>query len=373
MNFGFWADLKGLQFHDAAANTAWIQAMPLGTYHHPIYGEIKLTEARSKRFADNVNNNVVGTALDIDYDHKATTGAAAGWVKQAESRGAAGLHLLVEFTQKAADAIRAGEWRYFSPEFQDKWKHPKTQQEFEDVLRGGGLTNRPFLKDILPVNLSELSFVPENKEVGVTPKELRESLGLAETATDDEVRAKLKELKDKEPPTPPAPPTNEPPKVELDDKLKGELAKLVEGNPALKALTDLVTTQAQQLSTLQETIKRDSVARKLADVDKGKIAMSPAAKEAMQNILLGENVAAGAEAFLKLLSDGTALVETGERGGGDPTTLGETDSEKLFDKAIEDLMAKNPKMEYADAVTEVSRSNPKLFQEYRDASTAFKA
>jgi len=369
MKFGFYTDLKGHQFHDG--NVTWLQAMPLGKYKHPLYGDIEFDEDRVKRFAKNVNDNVVGTALDIDYDHKAYTGKAAGWIKQAEGRGSDGLHIQVEFTPEAVASIRNGEYRYFSPEFADKWTHPKSGTEFVDVLRGGGLTNRPFLKDILPVNLSELSFeIPgkSKKEEGVTPKELREALGLAETATDAEVRAKLTELNKPAPPAdPPTPP------ADPNAALLAELKKLTDANPAMKALADLVEAQGNQLTEMKEQIRRDTVARKLADVDKGKIVLAPAAKEAFQNILLGDKVAEGAEAFLKLLTEGTALVETGERGGGDPTTLGETDAEKLFDKAIEDLMKANTGMQYADAVTEVSRSNPKLFAEYREASTAFKA
>jgi hypothetical protein len=377
VKFGYWADLKGLQLSEN--NTTWIQAMPLGTYQHPIWGEIKFTEKRSKRFADNVNNNVVGTELDIDYEHKARTGEAAGWIKQAESRGSAGLHVLVEFTADAATAIHAGKWRYFSPEYDDKWTHPKTQVEHEDVLRGGGLTNRPFLKDILPVNLSELSFaIPgdDHKEEGVTPKELREALGLAETATDDEVRAKLQELKPKDPPKPPtnAPPTPPTPPAQppVDTAaLLDEMKKLAEGNPALKALADLVSAQGTQLVEMQKLMKVEAVNRKLEAVDKGKVVLAPAAKDAFRSILLGENIADQTEAFLKLLAEGSALVETGERGGGDPTKLAESDAEKKFDAAVEKLMA-DKKMDYASAATQVARDDPKLFDEVREASTAFK-
>lgn len=363
MKFGFYADLRGIQFSEG--NKSWIQAMPLGEYKHPIHGVIKFDEERSKRFADNVNNNVVGTALDIDYDHKAYTGKAAGWVQQAESRGAAGLHLLIEWTPEAVQSIRNGEYRYFSPEYADAWTHPKSQKEFKDVLRGGGITNRPFLKDILPVNLSELSFENPSKEAGVTPKELRESLGLPETATDDEVRAKLSELQPK-PPAPPAPPAPAP----VVDEAK--LNELVAANPALKALTDLVTAQSQQIATLIETTKRNQVSTRLSEADRGKQVMSPAAKEAMEKLLLGESVADNAEAFLKLLAEGNAIVETGERGSGNPEEIGLTDAEKIWDERVAKAMSEQ-KIDYAAAAEQVAKADPKLFKEYREASTAFKA
>jgi len=367
VNFGYYTDLRGIQFHDD--NTAWIQAMPVGKYKHPIYGDIEFNEERAQRFADNVNKGVVGTALDIDYDHKAYSGKAAGWVQQAENRGAAGLFLKVDFTPDAVKAIKNHEYRYFSPEFQDAWTHPKTGKEHKDVLRGGGLTNRPFLKDILPVNLSELTFEMnprKQQEAGVTPKEIRDSLGLAETATDEEVRAKLTELqKLQTPPTPPVPPTppaptNAPP-VQLD-----------ESNPTIKVLMDMIKAQGEQITAMATQVKLNDVDRKLADSDKGKVVMAPAAKDAFRKMLLGEDVPAQAEAFLKLMAEGTALVETGERGGGDPSKLGETDAEKAWDEAIAKLMEKD-KLSYGDAATAVARDNPKLFGDYREASTAFKA
>lgn len=371
MKFGFYSDLRGIQFHEG--HKTWMQALPLGKYKHPLYGELVFNEERAKRFAANVNNNVVGTALDIDYDHKAHTGKAAGWVQQAESRGANGLFIEVEFTPEAAAAIKAGEYRYFSPEFADKWTHPKSGTEFTDVLRGGGLTNRPFLKDIMPVNLAELSFLFPTKEEGVTPKELREALGLAETATDEEVRAKLKELAETKPQDKPED------KPDANEALLAELKKFAETNPAMKALADMVQAQqtvladqAKQLTAMSEQMKLHGVRTQLDEATKGKLVLAPAAREAFEKIMLGDSVADQASAFLKLLAEGTAIVETGERGGGDPTKLDETDAEKLWDKKLAELMASD-KLSYGDAAIELAKRDPKLFAEYREESTAFKA
>jgi hypothetical protein len=157
-HFGYMVDLTGLQFADGAngSPTSWIQCMPLGTYEHPFFGEIDFTPEKLKQFAASVHNQVRGTELDIDYDHKMNSGEAAGWVKDAEVRESEGLWILVEWTKTAAEKIKEKAYKYFSPEFADKWKHPKTGAIYENVLFGGGITNRPFLKDILPLNLSEL-------------------------------------------------------------------------------------------------------------------------------------------------------------------------------------------------------------------------
>jgi phage I-like protein len=170
--FGYFVDLSTIQLSDD--RPSWIQAMPLGKYKHPFFGDIEITPERVKRFSDNVNNKVRGTDLDIDYDHKMTSGEAAGWVTAADAR-TDGLYLLVDWTPKARQSIREKAYRYFSPEFTDEWEHPKTSVKYKDVIFGGGITNRPFLKDIAPINASELVLgdqVTNTGGTGMDPKEL---------------------------------------------------------------------------------------------------------------------------------------------------------------------------------------------------------
>jgi hypothetical protein len=142
--FGYLVSTKTFDEDDPS----WIHALALGKFNHPTHGEIEITPERVERFADNVNNRVRGIDIDIDYDHKAKDTAAAGWVRAAQSRDD-GLWLQVDWTDRAKAAIKSKEYRYFSPEYRDEWN------EHKDVLFGGGLTNRPFLKDLVPLNLSE--------------------------------------------------------------------------------------------------------------------------------------------------------------------------------------------------------------------------
>jgi phage I-like protein len=154
--YGFIVDTRGLEFDES--NRSWVQMVPFGEWVHPVYGHLNITPERAQRFASNVNNNVRGQQLDIDYAHKedSTKGQkAAGWVIQAEVRDT-GVWGLIEWTPVARKELDDGEWRYFSPEFQDEWLDPRTQTIHRDVLFGGALTNRPFLKGILPINLSEV-------------------------------------------------------------------------------------------------------------------------------------------------------------------------------------------------------------------------
>jgi phage I-like protein len=140
----------------AENDLTWLHAMPVGTCNHPVYGELSFTPERLARFADNVKNRARRIELDIDYNHKedpAKGHKAAGWIKDADLRND-GLWIGVQFTDTAKAEIEAGEWRYLSPEFKDEWED-EYGNIHKDVLFGAGLTNRPYLKDLLPIAASE--------------------------------------------------------------------------------------------------------------------------------------------------------------------------------------------------------------------------
>lgn len=155
-------DLSGMQLGDASLK--WLHAMPVGKKVHPEYGELDFGLDHLQRYAENINNRARTIDLAVDYQHredKAKGAKAAGWIKGAEVR-ADGLWIGVEFTDTARQEIQAGEWRYLSPEFVDEWQSPEGEW-FQDVLLGAGLTNRPFLKDLLPIAASESSLLYPSK------------------------------------------------------------------------------------------------------------------------------------------------------------------------------------------------------------------
>jgi hypothetical protein len=391
--WGYWTDLQSRLFGEGAVTntdgtvSVWIQAMPLGDYTHPVYGDIKITPERVQAFATGVNEKVRGTDLDIDYDHKEYNGEAAGWVQQAESR-TDGLWLLVNWTKKAYSLLKDKAYRYFSPEFSEEWTHPKTQVVHKNVLFGGAITNRPFLKDILPINMSELikgaAATPppvspnNNPPTGggrMDPKLLRAILGLAESATDEQVSTKLAEMvrKNNETPTPPVPPTGPavPPPLKFDindpqsvqDALK-QLAD-VSGNPAIKTLTDLVKAQGEQLVQMRERERVLKVNKMLDDLDAGqKFTVPPAVKDQLREMLLKAPDGLGEQvynAYRDTLNIG--LIDMTEKGW--QRRHGEQSPTAQILTEIDKLMAGNKDMTYAEAAQRVSRENPQLASEYR--------
>ena len=92
-----------------------IQILPLGTIKHA-EGSFKVTpevvEDCIRQFESKAND------LVVDYEHQTQTGKeapAAGWIKKLHNRGAKGLWATVEWTARATERLKNGEYRYLSP------------------------------------------------------------------------------------------------------------------------------------------------------------------------------------------------------------------------------------------------------------------
>lgn len=358
---GYFVDLLSVKLSDDELPVSWIQALPVGTYQHPTYGEIAITEERVKRFAGNVNERVRGIDLDIDYDHKEKTNEAAGWVRRADARDD-GLWLLVEWTKHAAEKIKTKAYRYFSAEFHDEWTNP-SGTSFKDVLFGGGITNRPYLKNILPINLSELVQEPHKQSQGGTsmdPKKLRELLGLQESATDGDVEAAIKKFKE-------TPPSGVGGSGGTTDQ---KLVKLAEDNPVIKTLMETQAAQAKLLAETQAALQLSEITSTVSKLNEGKQHQLPA-------VVLNELPAALVQmpktlresvvGIITKLTE-TGLVNTKEVGNSGGAGGGrETDDIKAFTEAVKKAQDDN-KLDYAAAVRTVSLREPQLFEAYRQAS-----
>lgn len=386
--WGYWTDLSSVTFADVPpaegeVEGKWIQAMPLGDYVHPTYGEIQVTSDKVQQFAQGVKDKIRGQDLDIDYDHKEYGGEAAGWVADAEARPD-GLWLLVNWTKKAAGLLKDKAYRYFSPEFTDEWTHPKTQQKYANVLFGGAITNRPFLKDILPINMSELlegagpkappKVEHPKKEGGeMDGKLLRLAMGLAEDATDEVVLAEIVKRNAAKVDPPTGPKTPEVLKFDINkpETVAAALQQLadVKGNPAIKALRDIIEAQQSQLTSLDLERREARVAKMLDDLDRGKqFAVPPAVKDNLREMLLNSPDGLGQqvyEAYQKTFEVGVIdLTEKGwQRRGGESSPV------QNFLTEVDNVMTKSGgKMTYAEATMAVSRNNPELARQYREES-----
>lgn len=177
------------QFGDAVAgdmtakwidgNKLWIHVLPYDSWDHPMFGETTVTRDIASSLKKNFDENVKGVEIPTDYEHgmdKARGAKASGWFRELDARDD-GLYGLVEFTDTAKEEIEKGEWRYFSADYWDTWTHPHNGTTYAYVLNGGGLTNKPWVKKMLPLNFSEViiedsTIEKEHSEPGTDGEEL---------------------------------------------------------------------------------------------------------------------------------------------------------------------------------------------------------
>ncbi len=363
---GYWTDLNTIKLEETADSAvSTFQAFPYGTYNHPVYGEIDFTPDKANEVVANFNANARGTEIDIDYDHKAKTTEAAGWVKGAETRSD-GLYLTVEWTKQAAQKILSKAYKYFSPEFADEWKHPKTGVTYKNVLFGGGITNRPFLKDILPLNMSELFDGQQSKEGNwMDPKELRKKLGLPEDATDEQVDAALvAKVEPKEE-------NGSSEALAASENVLEAIKKLSEDNPIVKQLADQVTAMSDQLKIQGAALKlaeTQNVVKKLTEPVDGR--QLPAVVTNKLTAILVEAPKSLSDKIVELIGDlnKTGYVQLGEIGHSSSRSEGsDADAVKKFTEEVNKVMEAD-KLNYSDAVSRVASLNEDLFDAYRTAS-----
>lgn len=136
-----------------------VQLLLEGEYEHSSYGSFKIDEDKLNKFKENFDNNVRGIELSIDYTHENEAGEnpAACWMKslsvEKTDKGMA-LFASVEFTPKGRKLITEKEYKYASADFAINYMTDKGEC-VPYVLCGGTLTNRPFIKEMNPIKLSE--------------------------------------------------------------------------------------------------------------------------------------------------------------------------------------------------------------------------
>jgi phage I-like protein len=175
---------------NAGAAPEWIEVIPAGTF--------ATRDGRGPYRNTNPDAVIAATAaldmsagLPIDYDHATDLAApegrpapAAGWIKQLEVRGGA-IWARVEWTEKGAQAVGAGEWRYVSPVFS---YDPETMEVAQ--LQRAALTNNP--------NLYMTAIASRQENLAVTHDEFRSKMAkmchLSADASHEEICAAVEKL-----------------------------------------------------------------------------------------------------------------------------------------------------------------------------------
>lgn len=366
----FLINLDAVQLSEAET-TKWVHALPLGSYSHPVFGPINIDQDRVKRFADNVKAKVRGIDPSINYNHDNNDkDGASGWVKDAEARSN-GLWLFVDFVVDAAEKIRQKKFKYFSIEFVDEWIDAQGKK-FQDVVLGGALTNRPFMKNLVPINLSEDVITMAFDLVGAINTGKAENEGKETHMTEDEIKKIIEGVTKNlsESLVPKVTPQNDPapnPVKSLEEV--EELKKLAEDNPLVAKLFQHFEAQAVQLTESAKNMRETLVNTKLAEFENSKLVLTPKAKELAKKLALKLDEAAQAE-FWELMetvkSSNTFLVELGQRSGASITagfsSSGKTATQLFMDSANAIVAAEG--IPFLEAFAKAAKNDPELYKRY---------
>lgn len=166
-------NVEGHEFSTRADGLSEVQILKEGSFEHPIYGKVLISEDNLRTMQTNFDTRVRGIDISIDYTHDNDGGEnpAACWVKALELRQCGkvkGLFAIVEFTPKGKKLAQEKEYKYASADFLVDYVNEQGKH-FPYVLRGGTLTNRPFIKEMHPIKLSE--YEPTKKEIKDMSKE----------------------------------------------------------------------------------------------------------------------------------------------------------------------------------------------------------
>ncbi|MBS3961624.1 MAG: hypothetical protein KGZ61_07325, partial [Sandarakinorhabdus sp.] len=188
----------GLNAAGDGAPITRVQLLPIGQVHlRDGRGPFLLPPEHASAVVEATRRKAGRTAIMIDYDHQSFYGAkdgvggrapAAGWIDPASlSVDATGIWGTVEWTPAAGQRLKAREYRYLSPLF----SYDEKTKIVSSILNAG-LTNTPAIEALAAVASEDRSSLQENAQMDYS--KIAAALGLADTATEEEVMAKIASL-----------------------------------------------------------------------------------------------------------------------------------------------------------------------------------
>jgi len=353
-----------------------LEIMRTGKWKHPLYGLFEITENTLTNIITNFENKVRGIDISFDLEHGGTShkGEAVCWVKKLFRKGSS-LLAEVDWTDFGKKKVQEKSFRYFSPEFKFIYTDSETGKKYNNVLLGGGLTNRPFIKNMSPIMLSEniekeftddnyipCKFVNDKEEIRMNP-ELLKALQLSEDATETQIATAV-------------------------NKLVEDTRKLSESESTISTLKAEKVTKDAELESLKTekealNIKLTEAINKKTSSEKEIIALTEAVNkmelkfqeqewETISTVALSEGkmTPAMVESFKaqfrvapdvtkKIIDCLQPVVKLDEKGSA--AGANEVSNLKLFEQKITENM-KSEKLDYVDAMEFTEKHEPSLFK-----------
>lgn len=281
--------------------------------------------------------------LLVDRDHfsydQTKESRAAGWANDAADRGAKGLWGPIRFTNSGKSDVEGGEFRFLSPVFDRRSSVPLGGNRYRVVkLLGLALTNTPNIRNIQALTNRAEEFhgreaiTTEDKKMN----KLIALLGLAATATEDDIVAKVQAFKNR---------------VAELEPLSGRLTTLETEHTALKNRHNTLLT-----SSVDKTL------------DEYKGVITEESKDAWKNRLTADFD--GSLVLLKGLKPAgkdtrKPVHSPGKGAAAAATTTGEDepDASQAFMNRVREVMTAEKLTEPA-AIEAVAQREPDLYEEY---------
>lgn len=328
-----------------------VQVLRVGNFNHPKYGEFEITPHILMEMKSNFDAKVRGIDIALDYFHESDK-EASGWIKELYLKeGNAELWAKVDWTPNAQRKLSDREIRYFSPDFTFKWEDPETGSTFNNVLFGGGLTNRPFVKEMAAIVANEGDTMTLDELAKQVKKLSEDGADMAKKHSDllaahSALQVKHAALQKK-----------------MDEMSKGDGE--VEEDPADGADGDPEKVKADEVPAVVET-DTSGMKKQLAETRKQlselRTERDTAKKEAEFSSMLtaGKVCAAQKDAYLKgdmaafvKLAEPINLASHGHGNGGETSVLDEVGDDAILKLAEEKLKADRT-MSRIDAMTEAA-------------------
>ncbi len=302
-----------------------VQVLRVGSFKHPQYGAFEITSQILAEMKVNYEKRVRGIDISFDYYHESGEDASA-WVTELQLReNNSELWAVVEWTPKAQQKLSERELRYFSPDFGFQWTDPETGNVFNNVLFGGGLTNRPFVKEMQAIVADETQI--ERGHMKTELEKAQEALKLAE--------AKILKLSED----------------------NADAAKKLAAIPPAPAGDDVAALKKtiEDLKAQLEKAQADNGAM-MAEKAKAVEAQKLAEKTSEFNVLLTEGKACAAQKDAFLKGDMTEFIKLAEKpnlkpAGSSTSDDGHTDDVKAILKLAEEKQKASPGMSRGEAIS----------------------
>jgi hypothetical protein len=143
---------------DGAAPQTWVTVTKIGHFYDPRYGEFYITREMLLAMIDNFNKRTYGQDIFLDVAHAPSHGAAAKFLKLSLEGNK--LRALLEWTPFGIEAVKERGFKYLSADYTENYQDNEQRAQHGPLLFGAGLTIRPVIKGLDPVQLSEPDDTP---------------------------------------------------------------------------------------------------------------------------------------------------------------------------------------------------------------------